>query len=149
MSLSSDISTISSSLNAIKNAIIDKGVTPTGNITTYADAISQIPNKKDISTLTELWPYAASYNNYPVLYVDFSNASKNFAVYDEDGNLVTFKNIVDQESTCGNLLLEYIQEDQLDTIDFPLCYYLNNSAAEIKSIEIFDENGHYVYQTAT
>ena len=43
MSLSSDISTISSSLNAIKNAIIDKGVTPTGNITTYADAISQIP----------------------------------------------------------------------------------------------------------
>ena len=42
MSMASDISTISSSLNAIKNAIIDKGVTPTGDITTYADAISQI-----------------------------------------------------------------------------------------------------------
>ena len=42
MSMASDISTISSSLNAIKNAIIDKGVTPSGNITTYADAISQI-----------------------------------------------------------------------------------------------------------
>ena len=42
MSLSSDISTISSSLNAIKNAIVEKGVTPTGDITTYANAISQI-----------------------------------------------------------------------------------------------------------
>ena len=42
MSMASDISTISSSLNAIKNAIIDKGVTPLGDITTYAEAITQI-----------------------------------------------------------------------------------------------------------
>lgn len=42
MSLSSDISTTSTALSDIKQAIIDKGVTPSGNITTYATAISQI-----------------------------------------------------------------------------------------------------------
>lgn len=42
MSLSSDISTTSTALSDIKTAIIAKGVTPSGNITTYATAISQI-----------------------------------------------------------------------------------------------------------
>lgn len=42
MSLSSDISTTSTALSDIKQAIIAKGVTPTGNITTYAVAISNI-----------------------------------------------------------------------------------------------------------
>lgn len=43
MSLTSDINTTSTALSNIKSAIIAKGVTPTGNITTYANAISQIP----------------------------------------------------------------------------------------------------------
>lgn len=42
MTLSSDISTTSTALSDIKSAIIAKGVTPSGNITTYAAAISQI-----------------------------------------------------------------------------------------------------------
>ena len=42
MTLSEDISTISTSLSDIKDAIILKGVTPSGNITTYATAIGQI-----------------------------------------------------------------------------------------------------------
>lgn len=42
MTLASDISTTSTSLSDIKNAIIAKGVTPTGNITTYATAIDNI-----------------------------------------------------------------------------------------------------------
>lgn len=42
MTLSSDISTTSTALSDIKQAIIAKGVTPSGNITTYATAISQI-----------------------------------------------------------------------------------------------------------
>lgn len=42
MSLSSDISTTSTALSDIKQAIIAKGVTPSGNITTYAAAIAQI-----------------------------------------------------------------------------------------------------------
>ena len=42
MTLASDISTTSTALSDIKQAIIAKGVTPTGNITTYATAISQI-----------------------------------------------------------------------------------------------------------
>ena len=42
MTLSSDISTTSTALSDIKSAIIAKGVTPSGNITTYATAISQI-----------------------------------------------------------------------------------------------------------
>lgn len=44
MTLSSDISTTSTALSNIKQAIIDKGVTPSGNITTYAQAISSIPS---------------------------------------------------------------------------------------------------------
>lgn len=43
MTLASDISTTSTSLSDIKNAIIAKGVTPSGNITTYATAIANIP----------------------------------------------------------------------------------------------------------
>lgn len=43
MSLTSDINTTSTALSNIKSAIIAKGVTPSGNITTYANAISQIP----------------------------------------------------------------------------------------------------------
>lgn len=42
MSLSNDINTTSTALSDIKDAIIAKGVTPSGNITTYATAISQI-----------------------------------------------------------------------------------------------------------
>jgi hypothetical protein len=42
MTLASDISTTSTALSDIKQAIIDKGVTPSGNITTYATAIAQI-----------------------------------------------------------------------------------------------------------
>jgi len=44
MTLSSDISTTSTALSDIKQAIIEKGVTPSGNITTYAAAISNIPS---------------------------------------------------------------------------------------------------------
>ena len=44
MTLSSDISTTSTALGDIKQAIIAKGVTPSGNITTYAAAISNIPS---------------------------------------------------------------------------------------------------------
>ena len=44
MTLSSDISTTSTALSDIKQAIIAKGVTPSGNITTYATAISNIPS---------------------------------------------------------------------------------------------------------
>lgn len=47
MTLSSDISTTSTALSDIKSAIIAKGVTPSGNITTYATAISNIPTGGD------------------------------------------------------------------------------------------------------
>ena len=42
MTLSGNISTISTSLDDIYDAIVAKGVTPSGNITTYATAIGQI-----------------------------------------------------------------------------------------------------------
>ncbi len=44
MTLASDISTTSTALSDIKSAIIAKGVTPSGNITTYATAIANIPS---------------------------------------------------------------------------------------------------------
>ena len=42
MSLSDNITTISESLSDIRTAIVNKGVTPTGDITTYATAIGNI-----------------------------------------------------------------------------------------------------------
>lgn len=50
MTLASDISTTSTSLSDIKNAIIAKGVTPSGNITTYAAAIANIPSGSSSGT---------------------------------------------------------------------------------------------------
>ncbi|MBO7226556.1 MAG: leucine-rich repeat protein [Bacteroidales bacterium] len=40
--ISENLSTVKQSLIDIKNAIVDRGVTPTGNITTYAEAIYQL-----------------------------------------------------------------------------------------------------------
>lgn len=40
--INTQLNTINTALNNIKEAIIDKGQTPSGNITTYADAISNI-----------------------------------------------------------------------------------------------------------
>ena len=45
MTLSSDINTTSSSFNDIKNAIINKGGSASGSITTYPNAINNIKNK--------------------------------------------------------------------------------------------------------
>lgn len=42
MSVQKKLNTVKSSLSDIKTAIIGKGVTPVGNITTYADAINNI-----------------------------------------------------------------------------------------------------------
>lgn len=42
MTIATKLNTINSSLSDIKDAIIAKGVTPEGNITTYATAISSI-----------------------------------------------------------------------------------------------------------
>ena len=44
MTLTSDIHTTSTAIANIKQAIINRGVVPTGNITTYAEAINKIPN---------------------------------------------------------------------------------------------------------
>jgi len=65
MSIISDISTISSSLNAIKEAIIDKGVTPLGDITTYAEAIRQIRGDESESGVepVEVTKYGCSIDN--------------------------------------------------------------------------------------
>jgi hypothetical protein len=56
MSLSSDISTTSTALSDIKQAIIAKGVTPSGNITTYATAIGNIPQGSAVITSLSVTP---------------------------------------------------------------------------------------------
>lgn len=42
--VATNLSTINGSLSDIKTAIVNKGVTPSGNITTYATAIGSIPS---------------------------------------------------------------------------------------------------------
>lgn len=55
MTLSDNIDTISTALDNIHDAIVARGVTPTGNITTYADAIEDISaNKYGVSIDTLL-----------------------------------------------------------------------------------------------
>ena len=63
MTLSSDISTTSTALSDIKQAIIAKGVTPSGNITTYATAISNI-NTVNNTTLSVI-PTTSAQNLTP------------------------------------------------------------------------------------
>ena len=56
MTLTSDIETIRTTIQNIKQAIIAKGVTPSGNITTYASAINpfaHIPYNFMIDTFWE------------------------------------------------------------------------------------------------
>lgn len=82
MTLSSDISTTSTALNDIKNAIINKGVTPSGNITTYAAAINNIPTSSEFQltrfkddTNTEIGTHYMNFtdgngNEYKVILLD-------------------------------------------------------------------------------
>jgi len=83
MSTYDKLDTINDSLNDIKTAIIGKGVTPTGNITTYATAIANIPTGggefqltrfKD-DTNTEIGTYFCNFtdgsgNTYKVILLD-------------------------------------------------------------------------------
>lgn len=52
MTISEKLTTVSSALRNIKQAILDKGQTPSGDITTYATAIGSISTSGTIDTLT-------------------------------------------------------------------------------------------------
>ena len=54
MTLMENVSKVVVALNSIKNAIIEKGVTPTGDCTTYAQAIAQIPSGSDVKCAIEV-----------------------------------------------------------------------------------------------
>lgn len=53
MTLMENVSKVVVALNSIKNAIIEKGVTPTGDCTTFAQAIAQIPSGSDVKVFDE------------------------------------------------------------------------------------------------
>ena len=86
MTIASDISTISSSLNDIKNAIIAKGVTPSGNITTYASAIAQIGTDLTTGTYTFI---AGDDTEYTIVIQNSSGASANTVTYDSNTHTIT------------------------------------------------------------
>lgn len=46
--LTENVARVTSALDDIKNAIIDKGVTPTGKCETFADAIASIPSGRKV-----------------------------------------------------------------------------------------------------
>lgn len=101
MSMASDISTISSSLNAIKNAIIDKGVTPSGNITTYADAISQIPTASTGTNLSK-GTYSFTADNgetFTIIIQCAAGYSENRVSYDSTTNTITITGGLSNEPT--------------------------------------------------
>lgn len=50
--LTENVARVTSALENIKNAIIDKGVTPTGKCETFADAIASIPSSANIKVGT-------------------------------------------------------------------------------------------------
>ena len=56
MSTYDKLDTINDSLNDIKTAIVAKGVTPSGNITTYATAIGNIPQSSAVITSLSVTP---------------------------------------------------------------------------------------------
>lgn len=68
MTLSNNIDTLSTALDDIHDAIVAKGVTPTGNVTTYATAISNISSGGGVTLYTNLTDdasntYVVNYNN--------------------------------------------------------------------------------------
>ena len=95
MSLSSDLNTISTSLTAIKNAIIAKGVTPSGNITTYATAIGNISGGGSSTLITKSITQNGTYNassdnadGYSSVTVNVSGgAPQNIPLEIDNGNL--------------------------------------------------------------
>ena len=85
--ISGDILTTSSSLNDIKDAIIFKGVTPSGGITTYATAIENIPS--NVVVKRKIFPegvYQMPTNNFtfrlPQNAIDVGDNSLHNAFYD-------------------------------------------------------------------
>lgn len=60
MSTYDKLDTINDSLNDIKTAIVAKGVTPSGNITTYATAIGNIPQNTAVITSLSVTPTTSS-----------------------------------------------------------------------------------------
>lgn len=86
MTLSSDISTTSTALSDIKQAIIDKGVTPSGNITTYAAAISNISTVNN-TTLTVTPTTSSQSLTPPSPYTGYSSVSVNAVTSSIDANI--------------------------------------------------------------
>lgn len=78
--ISENLSTVKQSLIDIKNAIIDKGVTPTGNITTYAEAIDQLCLCGESVEGTELC-------------IENVGSSGTFSVTSFNGSATTFPNL--------------------------------------------------------
>lgn len=131
MSLSSDISTTSTALSDIKQAIIAKGVTPSGNITTYAAAINNIPTSSEFQltrfkddTNTEIGTHYMNFtdgngNEYKVIVLDarYRNASTqwcsdrntvtNMPIYNSNYNLWWYDNAMETATQNTQLILDY------------------------------------------
>ena len=91
MTLSSDINTTSTALSNIKNAIIAKGVTPTGNITTYALAIGCISTVNN--TTLSVTPSASAQSFTP------SNPYTGYGTV----NVEAVTSSIDANITAGNI----------------------------------------------
>lgn len=92
MSVQEKLNTVKTSLSDIKTAIIGKGVTPEGNITTYADAISTIKsiginNQNKIITENGTYTAEEGYTGFGEVKVNTIQLSPNMGVKVNSGIL--------------------------------------------------------------
>lgn len=98
MSTLNKLEIIDTSLNNIRNAIVAKGQTPTGDITTYANAIEHIPVSEDAQNLADyingtavdvvangITRMAVAYNNNSTIRSFSSNTLESITVNEYDG----------------------------------------------------------------
>lgn len=119
--IATNLSTIDGSLSDIKTAIVAKGVTPSGNITTYATAIGQISGGGGGSTPAERTVKA----NY---YVDTSGVVHNFSGRQTiSGSATTLS--ATQTSLTGfwNMNQAYANKSDLALVDFSAIETMNGT----------------------
>lgn len=100
MTLSTNIETISTALSNIETAIIAKGVTPSGNITTYATAIGSIQTDPTLASLT-VTPSTTAQTITPPSGTDGYNTVIASAVTASIDNNITAGNIKKDVSILG------------------------------------------------
>ncbi len=132
MTISEKLITISSALQSIEQSIINKGQTPTGNITTYATAIDNIPSGGGGSTLitksiTQNGTYNASSDNAD----GYSSVTVNVSTVTPTGTISITSNGTYDVTNYASANVNVSGSTPNFTIEVPLARFSDDTNTEI------------------